>query len=126
VAAARKSLRVKGGSPIERLCDRGTPVHYQRFEFIVGDRESADAKNLTIGDLVIGMGVNATKTECLVANIELVKPRQTGANHDVTLGSRLKSSTLPKIENVSHHGVGFGTHDLKRGIGSVKEGLLLD
>ena len=71
VPTTREAHGLRAGGPVERLGDRGPPVDHDRLLVAVGDAHSADVERLGV---VVGVGVEATEDQRVVAQIELVQP----------------------------------------------------
>ncbi len=132
VAAARQSLRVEPGGPVERFGDRGSPVDHERLVIRARDGEPADVEGLAQervpgAGVVPGFGetVDAPEVESLVADVELLQPGEAGAHHDVALGARLERAAPAQVENALQHLARLAPHELQPVVGTVEELLLI-
>ena len=73
----------------------------------------------------LGQAVDAAEVQGLVADVELVEPRQARPHHDVALGAGLERAPPPEVQHALQHVAGLAPHELQAVVGTVEEVLLI-
>ena len=84
MTTARQTERLDSRGAVERLGDRRAPVHHERVQLFVRDGEPSHVIDVARAKSV-GVVVDASKEQGLVANRQLVEAVQRGAHDNVTL-----------------------------------------
>jgi hypothetical protein len=123
VAAAGQAHRLAAGGPVEGLGDRGPPVDDERF--LVGARhgDATDVERLAVGELLVGLAVDAAEHERGVAQVKLGQAVRDGVVDDLTLEAGLLGAALPDLDHALQP-VGRGPRCFQGLVGAVDELLL--
>ncbi len=133
VAAARQALGIESRGPVERLGDRGTPVHDQRLVVRTRHGQPADVERLAerwstvlpVAVAWLGQPIDAPEVERLVPDVELFEAGEAGSHNDVALGARLERASSPEVEYTLEHVAGLAPHELQPVVGTVEVLLLI-
>ena len=72
-----------------------------------------------LGCLVSSGHIDTTEGQGLVSDVKVLETSEAGSDNDISLGSRLKGPSTPRVDDTIEHRTGVVAHDLERGVGAI-------